>query len=74
MSLTSDIHQDIGSLKAKVNSLEHEVKELRRELREVCDFVHETKAGKRWLFVSLSVAAALGALLDQVLRYFKFFG
>ena len=67
-----DLEREIGVLEAKVAVLETELASLRDDVKEILKFVNETRGGKKWLLVALTVSASFGAILEIVLRHLKF--
>lgn len=67
MADNNDIHRELGSLLAQVETLNREMKELKTDVREIRDDFNAVKGGSR---VMIGVAALLGGGLSWALNYF----
>lgn len=62
----SDIHRELGSLVAQVETLNREMKELKADVKEIRDDFNAMKGGSR---VMMGIAALLGGGLTWGLNY-----
>ena len=67
MADNNDIHRELGSLLAQVETLNREMKELKTDVREIRDDFNAVKGGSR---VMIGIAALLGGGLSWGLNYF----
>lgn len=67
MSGEHDIHRELGSLVAQVETLNREMKELKADVKEIRDDFSAVKGGSR---VMMGIAALLGGGLTWGLNYF----
>lgn len=64
------VQRDLGRLEAEISSLKGEVSVIKKDLKEVLEFVHETKGGKKWMFGLLTILMSLSATLSGAMTYF----
>lgn len=64
---------EIEHLKDTLKELKTDIKEYRCELQELNDFVHEARLGRKWIIGIFSASVVLGALIDNFLKWFKFY-
>lgn len=62
-----EMHQDMGSVKAQLEVLNREMKELKTDVRQIRDDFSQVKGGWRTL---IGVAAILGAAVSWVANHF----
>jgi hypothetical protein len=63
----SDLNQDMGSVKAQLEFLNREMKELKNDVRHIRDDFSQVKGGWRTL---IGVAALLGAAISWLGNHF----
>lgn len=65
--MTSDI--EFGSMRAKIEVLERDVKELKHDMRQLLELANHSK-GAFW--ASMSMASALGAVVTFIISHWPF--
>jgi chromosome condensin MukBEF ATPase and DNA-binding subunit MukB len=65
----SDLEREIGGLQARMETVEHELQAIRRDVREIRDALVRAKGGWMAVVLLVSVAASLGAWSAQIARF-----
>ncbi len=64
--MTTSHERELGRLEAKMTSLEHDLKQLQKDVREIRDAVVGYKGGWRMLSLLIAVSATFGALISKM--------
>lgn len=67
----SDLVQKVARLEAQNEFLVKTVTEMAAELKEIKVWVSETRGGQKWLWVTLLVMGALGAVVDRFISWVR---
>lgn len=80
MSISPEgMQRDIGSLEAEQKAIQRQLLDIRsdiismrEDITHIKEFVSETKGGHKYLWGALALAAALGAVVTQLINVLKF--
>lgn len=64
--MTTSHERELGRLEAKMTSLEHDLKQLQKDVREIRDAVVGYKGGWQMLSLLIAVSATIGALISKM--------
>ncbi len=68
---TDNLQRTLGDHNARIDAMEEELRELRRDMREVLTMLHEAKGGYKTLMLAAGVAGSVGAVIGKFLPIFK---
>jgi len=75
-----DVQRDLGRLEAalaaskqEISQLRDEQKEIKKVLTEILVEIQQRRGGTKYLFMALTVAAALGGIADRIISWLKIF-
>lgn len=67
----SVIEREIGAHDERLRTLEREMGEMRRDVKQVLSEIHQARGGWRALMLGSAVAGSVGALVVKALAFFK---
>jgi chromosome condensin MukBEF ATPase and DNA-binding subunit MukB len=67
MADTADLHQDMGSVKAQLETLNREMRDVKNDVRQIRDDFSQVKGGWRTL---IGIAAIIGGGISWAVNYF----
>jgi chromosome condensin MukBEF ATPase and DNA-binding subunit MukB len=61
------IEREVGNLEARMETVEHEIRALRQDVREIRDALVGVKGGWRLVMLTITLATTFGAFVGQYL-------
>ena len=71
MTGQASLHREVGALDARIAALEHDLRDVRADVRVIRDVLVSLKGGWRTLSLIIAVSASLGAGLARVTEIWR---
>jgi hypothetical protein len=65
--MMTSLERDVGALDARMLTVEHEVKAMRKDVREIRDALVTARGGWKTLTVVIGISVSVGAMLAKLL-------
>jgi hypothetical protein len=65
--MMTSLERDVGALDARMLTVEHEIKAMRKDVREIRDALVTARGGWRTLTVVIGISVSIGAMLAKLL-------
>jgi hypothetical protein len=72
LTVSEELHQQVGEHNAKISNLEYEIREMRRELTEIRRVLAEARGGWKTLMLVGGAAGAAGAAMAKLAGFLGF--
>lgn len=66
-----EVLREQGALRARQDAVDKDIIEIKKDVKEILEFVNQTKGGNKMLFGLLTAASTLGAIFGSAITYWK---
>jgi hypothetical protein len=69
--MSDDIHRTLGAHDARIESLQYDVAEIKRDMKLILAAMSEAKGGWKTLVMVSGIAGSCGAIIGKLLPFWK---
>lgn len=66
---SANVYFEMGIIKTDLHNLKDDMKELRREQKELLEFMYKVEGGKAWMISMLLIAGSIGGFATALAKY-----